>query len=105
MGLKRHFKRISRNHWLTPHADLSKRLENVLNAITPTLTSPFEEQNHSEPDTSGSLTTCVPTTYNSCSMKLPDDVRELFRRQGASGGKKRASNLATEERVASAPQA
>ena len=31
-------------------------------------------------------------------MKLPDEVREYFRRQGRIGGKTRAQNLTPEER-------
>ena len=31
-------------------------------------------------------------------MKLPDDVREFFRRQGKIGGKKRLETLTAEER-------
>ena len=32
------------------------------------------------------------------SMKLPEDIREYFRKQGAVGGKTRAANLSPEER-------
>jgi len=38
-------------------------------------------------------------------MKLPKDVREYFKRQGATGGKKRARNLTAEERSESARKA
>ena len=38
-------------------------------------------------------------------MKLPEDVREFFRRKGASGGRKRAQNLSAEERRESARKA
>lgn len=31
-------------------------------------------------------------------MKLPEEIREYFRRKGASGGRKRARNLAPEQR-------
>lgn len=31
-------------------------------------------------------------------MKLPEDIREFFRRKGASGGRKRARNLSPEKR-------
>ncbi len=31
-------------------------------------------------------------------MKLPEEIREFFRRKGASGGRKRARNLSAEER-------
>jgi len=31
-------------------------------------------------------------------MKLPDDIRELFRRQGSIGGKKRNAGLTPEQR-------
>lgn len=38
-------------------------------------------------------------------MKLPDDVREFFRRQGRIGGKTRAQNLTPEERSEGARRA
>lgn len=47
----------------------------------------------------------VPTTYNLLAMKLPDDVREYFRKQGALGGKTRAARLSPAERQASARKA
>lgn len=31
-------------------------------------------------------------------MKLPDEIREYFRKQGATGGKTRAENLTAEQR-------
>jgi hypothetical protein len=31
-------------------------------------------------------------------MKLPDEIRDYFRKQGAVGGKTRAANLSPEER-------
>jgi len=33
-------------------------------------------------------------------MKLPENIRELFRRQGSIGGKKRNASLSPEERSA-----
>jgi hypothetical protein len=38
-------------------------------------------------------------------MKLPDDVREFFRRQGRIGGRTRAQNLTPEERSEGARRA
>ena len=38
-------------------------------------------------------------------MKLPDEVREFFRRQGRIGGKTRAQNLTPEERSEGARRA
>jgi hypothetical protein len=38
-------------------------------------------------------------------MKLPDEVREFFRRQGRIGGKTRAQNLTAEERSQGARRA
>jgi hypothetical protein len=38
-------------------------------------------------------------------MKLPDEVREFFRRQGRIGGKTRAQNLTAEERSEGARRA
>jgi hypothetical protein len=38
-------------------------------------------------------------------MKLPDEIREYFKRQGATGGKTRAKNLTDEERRKSAKKA
>lgn len=38
-------------------------------------------------------------------MKLPEDVREFFRNQGARGGKTRARNLTPQERRESAARA
>jgi len=38
-------------------------------------------------------------------MKLPDEVREFFRRQGRIGGKRRAQNLTPEERSEGARRA
>lgn len=38
-------------------------------------------------------------------MKLPDEVREFFRRQGRIGGKIRAQNLTPEERSEGARRA
>ncbi len=38
-------------------------------------------------------------------MKLPDDIRELFQKHGAKGGKKRARNMSSGERIESARNA
>jgi len=38
-------------------------------------------------------------------MKLPDDVREFFKRTGAKGGRQRARNLTPEERSEGARKA
>lgn len=38
-------------------------------------------------------------------MKLPDEIREFFRKQGAAGGKARAERLSPEERRESARKA
>jgi hypothetical protein len=38
-------------------------------------------------------------------MKLPEDVREFFRQQGALGGKKRAENLSPGQRQEGARKA
>jgi hypothetical protein len=38
-------------------------------------------------------------------MKLPEEIREFFRRQGARGGKTRARNLTAEQRSEGARRA
>jgi hypothetical protein len=48
---------------------------------------------------------CVPPRYNEKYMRLPDEIRQAFRKYGATGGRKRAANLSEEERRESARKA
>ena len=44
------------------------------------------------------LDTCTGGMHNVCPMKLPENIREFFRRQGSIGGKKRNAGLNREQR-------